>query len=135
MNREVLFRGRQVDNGEWFYGYLVNSHWYLNGKVATIIIPIDSTLYPHCEVSGYEFVDPETVGQWTGLMDKNCVKIFEGDIVRCSILYDIGCYPHMEIETRVVTYKDGRFDPLCYCECNNYTVIGNIYDNPELGGK
>jgi uncharacterized phage protein (TIGR01671 family) len=114
---------------------LVNTRWYLNNKDATIIIPIDSTLYPHCELSSYEFVDPETVGQWTGLVDKNGVKIFEDDIIKCSIFYDTGCYPHTSIETRVVTYKSCYFNPLCFCEPHNYTIIGNIYDNPELGGN
>jgi hypothetical protein len=75
----------------------------------------------------YEVVT-KTVGQYTGLTDRNGKKIFEGDIVKAPIYYDIGCYPHTE--TRVVTVNipeiyemsiDGEFE-----------VIGNIHDNPEL---
>lgn len=131
--REILFRGRRVDNGDWVEGDLFNN--YDERIFVGELIVNDYTGNAHDDYElgvGFYEVDPETVGQWTGLVDKYGTKIFEGDVIRCSILYGIGCYPHMGIETRVVTYKDGRFNPLCYCECNNYEVIGNIHDNPEL---
>lgn len=126
--RQILFRGKTIDSGRWIKGYLVQGQWYYDDSPMTVIIPTDITFYPRCEISGYEDVDPETVGQWTGLVDKNDKKIFEGDIVECwgrrvSVIYDID-------------YAEFEFDDiielsLCvdYKECE---VIGNKWDNPEL---
>lgn len=79
--REILFRGKRKDNGEWIYGYLVNGSDWLTGESITAIIETDALFYPRNEIVSYEIVDPKTVGQWTGMYDKNNVKIFEGDIM------------------------------------------------------
>lgn len=126
MNREILFRGKQVDNCEWVYG----SYYHCCGTAygATFIVVNDF---------GFIEVIPHTVGQYTGLTDKNGTKIFEGDIVYG--LFNFGS----KIKSKVV-FKNGSFgveSKMCGAihfnaftgVCNvEWEVIGNIYDNPEM---
>ena len=135
--REILFRGKRKDNGEWIEGYYVEARDYLTGEVITYIFPTDITLYPHSEFSGCEEVIPETVGQFTGLIDDLGNKVFDGDIVKGQKLYDVGCYPNYVTLTTPVTYDDDLcvFKPLHKFVINGpVMVVGNIYDNPELLG-
>ena len=129
--REILFRGKRKDNGDWVYGAFlhlnVGKDFICDGTVWI------GTLQP-CK---YE-VDPETVGQFTGLTDKNGKKIFEGDIVDC---WSEGVNAQGAVQQR----KDGLWIiypawqktimwGLCpdeYCH-TTVEVIGNIHDNPEL---
>ena len=125
--REIEFRAKQADTKNWVYGdvfrdYIPESdipYWYINIRTK------DQGTIP-------ENVIPTTVGQYTGLKDKNGTKIFEGDIVKTSILYEIGCYPHAREEIVEVKYIEGCFYPLYNYERGKIEVIGNIYDNPEL---
>lgn len=130
--REILFRGKRADNGEWVYGYLIqyNERHYIYYQKPDEMCQTGSWL------TG-ERVIPETVGQYTGLTDKNGKRIFEGDIVKvyikgyCTIctvgwaetvahfqLWQINTIPKTPTNLNL-----GNYD----CE-----VIGNIHDNPEL---
>lgn len=123
--REILFRGKRVDNGEWVEGGIL----------------VDGDYFAICVYSDYhgwhEFVEviPETVGQYTGITDINGKKIFEGDIVdEYTALGKLGA------ERRLVQWSD-LFGGWHLSEsssmygggiCARYKVIGNIHDNPEL---
>ena len=137
--REILFRGKRVDNGEWVYGYYAHLP-SAAGAADIIYVPASDPDDSNHTV----FVDPETIGQFTGLTDKNGVKIFEGDIVRFKHDGDFGekiYYRNYAVEfiNTYVTYglrlrnrsihfpfKQGTASQ------HDAEVIGNIYDNPEL---
>ena len=139
--REILFRGKRTDNGEWVYGYYTKARYYLNEKEMHVIFAPDGEAFPRCEFSDYEEVDPETVCQFTGLYDKNGRKIFEGDIIKCKV-HEMNGY---RVRRGVVEYHGVGFimnlDPNSWYDQKNISfdceVIGNIYDNPELleGGE
>lgn len=142
MNREILFRGKRLDNNEWLYG----SHFTDSGE--DYIIP--QNLLGINDYEEYQ-VDQNTVGQFTGLCDKNGVKIFENDIVRKRdltfglkfdgvVVYntEIGCF-RIHSENDGVTMRMGfeASDVYNDGQCTvpgkyDYEVIGNIYDDPEL---
>lgn len=109
--REILFRGKRVDNGEWDFGDLEH-----NGKNV-----------PKW-VNGNKIV-PESVGQFTGLTDKNGKKIFEGDIMQlCSACYPCLVYWDGKGWAWKQNWKRREIDLTREKMC----IIGNLYDNPEL---
>lgn len=150
--REILFRGKHAVSGEWIYGDLLCSkgNYYIHERGK----PIVSYVSPMAAFG--------TVGEWTGLTDKNGVKIFEGDIVRYAYLDEYRCY--LESLESPEDYEGCNFDNMwtidvvVYCinigypafdlnghnwEVNGlsnlsesteyyFEVIGNIHDNPEL---
>ena len=136
--REILFRGKRVDNGEWIEGCFANAAWYLDDKEMAVIFPADLCMFPMCEVSNYEEVDLETVGQFTGLIDKNDKRIFEGDILKSDDLYEepLSVIFNENCGAFQVLFKDGYSDGFLeqYTDVRHIEVIGNIHDNPELLG-
>lgn len=143
--RESLFRGKRKDNGEWIYGY----YCVFNGMIHCIYTGYAETdcgdIYPD-----YYEVDPETVGQYTGLTDKNGVKIFEGDIVKGTAYSatTIGVIVWIDEISSFGVRRVNAPNPTAWenssilrCVSLGKTdefaaeVIGNIYDNPELLGK
>lgn len=124
--REILFRGKHKADGKWCEGNL-----HIDKQCVAIITPDDTPL------GCYGQVDPDTIGQYTGLTDKNGTKIFEGDIIKLRLLA-----AKMEWKG-VCEYRNGAFGLAWqyagqrYCTfagtCNaEYEVLGNIHDNPEL---
>lgn len=141
--REILFRGKRIDSGEWIYGNFINTGFTRIDGSPVVLIQNDAGEYE---------VIAATVGQLTGLCDKNSKKIFEGDIIKTHYANA----PKADFVEQVV-FHGGKFcaegstrgnykcwEPLAdgikhipqdksiymlSCE-----IIGNISDNPELQG-
>lgn len=132
--REILFRGKRKKDGEWVYGnYAVADN---NGKQHFIF-----------QNKAFEFeVDPETVGQYTGLTDKNGKKIFEGDIVTYedaeadyegyhdNVFFNrgevrISAWDGICFTNRQTIDMNDLYESETMVDCE---IIGNIHDNPEL---
>lgn len=131
MTREIKFRGKRIDTGEWVYGNLLqDSGLCFIGKNIEVFkeAPFNECL-----------VNPDTVGQYTGLKDRNGKEIYEGDILLHEERYNLGLFKdYIKVEWEDAGYiatvlnneSKGLVQPLEYC--TDYPVCGNIHDNPEL---
>lgn len=129
---DIEFRGKRIDNGEWVEGYYYKAKYYRTDDELCDYITV-----PHPkeynEPSSHYIVNPETVGQYTGLKDKNGTKIFEGDIVK-RFWFDIMCIYQIDYDNVLACFsgRAGMNFTAFYCDSEEFEVIGNIYDNPEL---
>ena len=129
MNREILFRGKNEKIKKWIYGSLLE---FLNGDCYICKFPdffdVDKT-----DALDMYAVNPETIGQYTGVKDMFGEKVFEGDYIYCDADEEIGIVKFDEGEF-VCVYGDvideNRFADIIVCS----HVIGNIHDNPGLVG-
>lgn len=131
--REILFKAKRIDNGEWVEGYYLRDQYHRGGK-DIIFYRKDSdwfTVYA-------DTIDSETLCQFTGLYDKNGKKIWENDILMAHLDES---YPedatYETVEWGVagfVTYEAGSTDReyLDEFDSEHFEVVGNIFDNKEL---
>jgi uncharacterized phage protein (TIGR01671 family) len=135
--REVLFRGKRKDNGEWVYGWLGHLHCH-NPRAKTIDSIYFTEITEDHDSTMNIIVDYETVGQYTGLTDKNGKKIFEGDVLQTGtrmgyILFEKGCFKFRW--KNFDKYREDFFKTCILTEYGSFKeleVIGNIHDNSEL---
>ena len=136
--REILFRGKTKQK-EWIYGDLITHE-----------IDFDDAIKQHYTREVWDII-PETVGQYTGLTDKNGKKIFEGDIVKWyseKVIVKFGRYIAIEQSYEIGKYfrdvdkfgwfgerQNGFGKGLDLILLNDSEIIGNIHDNPELLGE
>ena len=133
--RDILFKGKRKDNGEWICGYYVKSHYYEGGTIHLIVDTGNE--YDDYYGFGLQYeIDPDTLCQYTGLTDDNSQKIFEGDIVTsaefCPDNEGYGVIQWHDDEAMFVVDADTcyyNFDHIFGAELE---VIGNVFDNREL---
>ena len=121
MKREILFRGKSTETGEWKYGSLEQYEGH-----QTRIYVDDGTIYG--ERVG---VDPDTIGQFTEMCDKYGNKIFDGDIIRFTNGQKRDSEGNWIDNTQdyEVSFQFGCHNILCFCSCqDSIEIIGNIYD-------
>ena len=133
--REILFHGKRADNGEWVEGDLLQIKYY-NKPI------IEYQIMPQTPVSSAYPVLPETVGQYTGLTDRNGKRIFEGDICKFKRFNDVHIGKVvfnvttasfiMWYQPIVGAYGEKATQKMLLSVCDDIEVIGNIHDSPEL---
>lgn len=135
--REILFRGKSVNTGEWVYGsFCMDACEQING-----LCGVDGFIRVYGKAEGkmqMHEVDRDTVGQYTGLTDKNGKKIFEGDIIEWFLL-EVSEYPsiaYIEYDEESFAWRVcwQEYDPDWLEGLNKeyISVIGNIHDNPAM---
>lgn len=143
--REILFRGKRVDNGEWVEGaYYKQTEFYGDEVEDHLIITTKDELVDN--MMDFYRVDPETVGQYTGTTDQNGRKVFEGDILLIRFEMDRvdGFTSYTWYESARVVFSDEKHAWIVvfdeggeelylneYDDLDDVRVVGTIHDNPE----
>lgn len=133
--REILFRGKLKNYSEWVEGWFVGK-----SRKAPYNPPKEKPQIIDQDLYSYEVI-PETVGQYTGIEDRNGNKIFEGDIVSFKRVNALGYTTERVGEVKYYSKLPIFYifantgDAWDWCDCENIKVIGNIHDNPELLSK
>ena len=137
--REILFRGKRLDNGEWVEGAFLNDR-----DGAFCICPAVSDISygdsgNRRRIGCWYKVDPSTVGQYTGLKDKHGKKIFEGDIlllddIKGIVNYGTGCFC-VKLPSPDYLYRNNPAIDMVLNEYPGLEIIGNAHDNPEIIDK
>lgn len=131
MERKIKFRAKHITNGAWLYGDLLQTN---EGSVCIGVHGqyIDDGMHFNDMYDETPYIDEDTIGQFTGLLDKNGKEIYEGDILGCSednyflneaVIFAEGCF---------MVKDDYTTTPMCAIDTQDRTVIGNIHDNPSL---
>ena len=123
--REIIFRGKRIDNGEWVEGFFIAD--YIHHKSGASIVWAGGCVWHE--------VAPETVGQFTGLLDKNGKKIFDGDVVEVDCSGVSGAMEDGRYKVEYVLPDCGFLlvqideqSAISFNECYIYEIIGNIHD-------
>lgn len=141
MNREILFRGKCAQSGEWVEGDLIHGIGNKQGNIYILPNKTNLAYVKHCDPLDGVRVDIKTVGQFTELLDKNGKKIFENDLLGCWVK-DVNkkdkqllcrvAFNNGSFVVDISRYLNGKLfsDLKTYLE--DYVVVGNIHDNADL---
>lgn len=132
--REILFKAKRINNGEWVEGYYQKRYDLLGNEEHLIFRAYSYTVWEYTEIN------PETLCQFTGLCDKNGNKIWENDIFQYTdetMVTQKDLIEYNETHASFVRLRNTEKLGLQYlwideATCNHGEVIGNIFDNPEL---